>query len=87
MIAMLVCNQYSVQIFKILANRRQPFADLAPAQPGVDQQPRPFGCDKGAVARAAARQYANLYDSLPPSVPPPIASKPYSFLPPSQTIF
>jgi hypothetical protein len=48
-------NQNGVELFDVLANRRQSLGDLAAAQARIDEYTRPARGDEGRVPRTAAR--------------------------------
>ena len=51
-----VRDENAVEIFRRAADREQALADLAPAQPGIDEQPDLFGFQVGAVAARTAAE-------------------------------
>jgi hypothetical protein len=63
---MLVRDQDRIQLFGVFIDEGQAGQNVAPAQPGVDEDARFFGADKGGIAGTAAGENANLnYDGPP----------------------
>src|SRR6185437_5598338 len=55
MVAVLMRDQNGVQLFDVLADGRQPFSDLAPAQARIDKYTRSTRGDECRVPRTATR--------------------------------
>jgi hypothetical protein len=67
MIAVLVRDEHSIQLFGVFGDRMEKRCELFPAQAGIDQDARAGRRNKRGVAGTAAREYADFNDRALPT--------------------